>query len=311
MNRRISKKHKAQARRIEQAVQRAIGDAFATMLHDITYRMNSLLDISANSGRLNASQLNLSHHMIDGYVVTNNSPSAGSVAWTDLNVVYKGVTYALTNGNTNLKYLYWTMATTPSTVKTSATKPTLGADDILLFINEGGVAVKAVSSMQSGAILLDGTINSNEIATNAIVAAKIFDGSVTSGKIGSGAVIAGKLATDAVASANIASGAVISGKLGTDAVGSANIASSAVTAVKIADATITGGKIANTTITSNQIADATITGSKIANTTITAAQIADTTITSGKIADSAIIESKIGAGAVATDKLNIATHFIF
>ncbi|MDQ7860628.1 hypothetical protein RCO48_04695 [Peribacillus frigoritolerans] len=183
--------------------------------------------------RIQTSDLNLASHMIDGYTVTDNSPAAGSVSWADINIVYKGVTYTLTNGNTPKKYLWWDFSAAPNTVlQTSDTKPVLTNDDVLVGINEGG---KFTSTMQAGKLtpgsaLMDSSIGSNELANGAVLGSKIANGAVGSGqltdgaitevKLGAGAVTSAKIGSGAVGSTQLGAGAVTSGKIGANAVGS-------------------------------------------------------------------------------------------
>lgn len=350
MKTRIAKKTKKLETLIAINVKQVMETYFASVLHDISYRIGVLVD-TASGNRITSGMLNLAQHLVDGYVMTNNSPIAGSVAFTDLNIVYKGTTYAITNGNTALKYLYWTLATTPNTLKFSATKPTLGVDDILIAINEGGIATMSIGGMIPGGAIIDGTVNSAEIATNAIVAAKILDGAiidtkigtgavtnvklgalavdgaklaagaVTAGKIGAlavasgdiaaGAIIAGKIGALAIASGDIAAGAVIAGKLATDAVASGNIAANAVIAGKINTDAVTSGTIAAGAVIAGKLATDAVASGNIAANAVIAGKLATDAVTTATIAANAVTAVKIGAGQVAADKLNVATHFIF
>lgn len=242
------------------------------MLADVSYRLSVLYD-AQNGGRYGSRDLMLATHQIDGFTVTDNSPSTGYIAWADVNIVYKGVNYAVTNGNTNKKYVFWKLNTTPTTLQTSDTKPTLSDDDVLVFINDAGIHQTAISAgrLTHGAAIIAGTVGSGEIKSGAIDSTKIADGAVAAAKIMDGAVGTGKLAASAVNATNLADGAVTSGKIAGGAVGTTQLAGSAVTANKIASSAVTTDKINNGAITG----------------------------------------VKIGAGAVATDKLNTALHMIF
>ena len=57
-------------------------------------------------------------------VWTNNSPSAGYIAWNAHTIVYGGAAYAISAGNTSSKYVVWTIGATTYTVST--THPTSG-----------------------------------------------------------------------------------------------------------------------------------------------------------------------------------------
>jgi hypothetical protein len=77
---------------------------------------------------------------VSGLVLTDNSPGAGSVAWTASTVVYKGVTYAVSSGNTANPWICWKLAS-PTAFSTSAGFPTLGSDDFIVFENSSGVSL--------------------------------------------------------------------------------------------------------------------------------------------------------------------------
>jgi hypothetical protein len=162
---------------VESAVHRAFTEGFKSVLHDITYRIDSLMNMGLMQAglphRITSEMLNLARPILDGFTISDNSPSAGSIAWADCNIVYKGTKHTITNGTTNLKYVYWTLATTPTTFKTSATKPTLTDDDILISINDGGIHRLTVGEgrMVNGAAVLDGSISSGELGSGAVTTA--------------------------------------------------------------------------------------------------------------------------------------------
>lgn len=269
------------ARELDDAVERVLDSRLKSLLHDVDYRISVLQDllsrasIGPGSGRIVSSDLNLAHHMLDGYTFTNNTPSAGSISWTGCHIVYKGVDYTITDGNTSNKYVWWDYDAVPNTVfQTSNTKPTLTADDVLVAINDGGIARVVITpgKMLPGGALLDGTI--------------------TTGELADGAVNSAKLAALAVLSGNLADGAVTTAKLGNGAVDSTKLANGAVVAGKIA----AGGISA-----SNQFAAGVVDSNALGANAVT----------STKISDGAVTGPKIGAGAVAESKLNIASHLLY
>ena len=327
---------------LRETVRNILKDELQGMLEDVRYRLSLLDDMAGGVPRFGSRHLNLSKHQLDGYVVTDNTPVAGSISWSDVNIVYKGTNYAIVPGNTANKYVWWDFSATDKTLLlTSNTKPVLEEDDVLVFVNDAGIHATVVGKMTHGLSLVDGSVNTGEIANSAISAAKILASTITStqladnaviaAKITAGAVVAGKLATDAVASGNIAAGAVISGKLGTNAVVAANItdgavtslkmptgavgatqlATDAVTGVKIAAGAVVAGKLGTDAVVATNIAANAVTGAKIADNVITGAKLVDASITGVKVQDGAITGVKIGAGSVATDRLNTALHMIF
>lgn len=248
---------------------------FDSVLHDVTYRINQLRELQGLAERrIQTSDLNLATHMLDGYTFTNNSPSAGYVAWSDVNIVYKGVTYTITDGNSNKKYIWWDFSASPNNVlQGSDTKPALTQDDVLVGINDGGTFMNMMTAgkLVPGSALTDGSVGSNELGAGAVTNAKLAALAVTSDNLADGAVSEVKLGANAVTSGKIASGAVTSGTIASGAVGSTQLASGAVTSAKIANGAVG----------------------------------------SSQIASGAVGSTQLGAGAVGETKLNVATHFIF
>lgn len=98
--------------------------------------------------QVHAEDLNIGKHLVDGYNLTANSPVAGSIAWANLHIVYLGVDYTITDGNTALKYAWFVKpgSGTSATLSTSNTLPTLGANDALIFINNSGTPISVLES---------------------------------------------------------------------------------------------------------------------------------------------------------------------
>lgn len=141
---------------------------------------------------VHAEDLNLNFHMIDGYTLTANSPSAGSIAWASLHVVLAGVDYTITDGNTANKYAWFIKpgSGTSATLQTGNSLPTLGPNDALIFINNSGTPISVLESsivyaVGAGAIgnaQLDSatqTLLTNLQATDAAQQAQL-DGAITS-----------------------------------------------------------------------------------------------------------------------------------
>jgi hypothetical protein len=279
----------------------------ASALHDVTYRINVLKEAERGGHRISTSDLNIATHMIDGYVFTNNSPIAGSVAWTDLNIVYKGITYTIANGNSALKYIWWQFSATDKTkLQMSNTKPTLTQDDILIGVNEGGTftLTMAPGKMTPGSALLDGSVGSNELGSKAVTAAKIGDLAVGAGQLAAGAVTAGKIGTGAVNNANLfTSGVVDSTALGSAAVTAGKIATGAVNNSNLFTANVVDTNALKAgAVTSNELGSGAVTAGKLGTGAINNSNLFGTGVVNG---------AALGSGAVGEDKLNLATHFLF
>lgn len=232
---------------IKSVLREELGD----LLDDVAWRIRHLTDLA---DKVSAERMNLNTHMLTGYIVLSDSPVAGSIEWDDLYVVYQGTQYGPFAGDTTDKYVWFDQDHPTDKIQTSNAKPTLTPDDAILFVNNNGTVVEVLKSqLIDGALLIDGTVDSSELADAAVVASKIFDGAITSTKIDDGAVVAGKIASGAVTSTElddgavtepkIGSGAVTTAKIGSGAVGSSQLADGAVETAKIADGAVGGAKI--------------------------------------------------------------------
>ena len=226
---------------LEEMVGRILETKLGHFLDDIERRLRQTREIEAATaamasrrdgvpvGRsIHAEDINDRVHRIDGYTVTANSPSGGSIAWTSVHIMYAGVDYTVADGNTANRYVWFVKPGsytpgTPVTLNTSNTKPTLAAGDTFVFVNNAGTPTSVLDAGGQAGILQPGTVDS----------AAIINGAVGTTQLGSGAVQSGNIANDAVGSAAIATGAVGSGEIANGAVGSTQIASGGVTPSKL------------------------------------------------------------------------------
>jgi hypothetical protein len=137
---------------------------------------------------VDATKLNTKIIVLLNDVWTDNSPSAGFVAWSGAQVVYQGTIYTITNSNTNLKYIYWQQGTLNTTFQSSATFPTLGDNDFMIAINNAGThdiswhdghARQYIDSV----LIADAAILTAKIANLAVTTAKIANLAVTNAQI--------------------------------------------------------------------------------------------------------------------------------
>lgn len=212
------------------------------------------------------------------FTIENNQPSAGCIRWTSLNMQYKGVNYAITNGYTNYIYIYWT-PTSPNSLVVSNTFPTLGIDDCLVFLNKSGISVTVpTSTVIPGDLIIPGSIVANAIAANTITGNNI--------------------AADTITGTNIAASTITASEIAANAIGANAIAAAVITGDKLVADTITAREIASRTITANEITAGTITANEIATNTITAAKIAAGAITADKISATGITADTIKGGTL-------------
>ncbi len=136
---------------------------------------------------------------------TNNSPGAGSVAWTAFKVKYKGTEYTVAAGNTANAYLYWDAAT-PTVLSSTGTKSgTMGVGKFFTGWNNAGTFYptnfqKLITAGHASFTTLSAlglTVYEADIENLVVTTAKIANLNVTNGKIADGAVSADKSARTA------------------------------------------------------------------------------------------------------------------
>ena len=297
---------------IEKAVEKVIGEKFGHVLEDLSFRINQTYELLERAGgegrgRVFAEDLNLpGRAFMTGYVVTNNAPAAGSISWTDLHIVYSGTDYPITNANTNLKYAWWSPTTTPTVLQVSNTKPALGAGDVLIFMNSGGVAKVMLSDTNASlpAVVSDGAVDSTAILANAVGSLQLADGAVGSTQLGANAVTSGKLADGAVSRAGILGGSVVS---------TAALAANAVDGTKIADNAVTrAGQLGANVVDASKVANGAINrSSQLAANVVTTAELANNAVNNAKIAENAVGAGNLQSGAVGASKLDILRHVLY
>ena len=206
------------------------------LVEDVDYRIRVLKGLGY--GLVGSQQLVIFHHLLDGFTVTDNSPQVGYIAWSNLHIVYKGIDYTITDGNTNLKFAWWDYSVSTTTLQCQDTLPDTTDDDLIIFLNKNGIHATVPTTT-----CIDGSL----IITESILAGALSANCVTSEKIYAGAVIAEKIATDAVVASKIYAGAITTDKLDAAAITTAKIADLAVTNAKIND--LSADKITAGTIT--------------------------------------------------------------
>lgn len=164
-------------------------------------------------------------------VITNNSPSAGSISWTAFGIQFDGVSYSVAAGNSAQKYVWWAYNGGTPTIQASNAMPTLTQDDFLLFLNKSGIGVLVDATqvidgslIVSQSILADGIganqITTEKIAANAVTAAEIAANAVTANSIAAGAITAEKLSIGAVGDNMVLNGSFEDGVQGFEIVSS-------------------------------------------------------------------------------------------
>lgn len=206
---------------LDEAITRVLEGKLAHFVADIERRYSQAREIETHTitgevRQVHTEDLNIGRHMIDGYTVTANSPTGGSIAWTSVHVVYNGVDYTAADANTALKYVWFVKpgSGTAVTLSVSNTKPTLTSSDCLVFVNNGGTPVSALEASIPAAIG-DASVDSGAIIAGAVGTTAIASGAVTATQLGSGAVTSAALGAGAVTAPALGAGAVTAVKLNT------------------------------------------------------------------------------------------------
>lgn len=162
-----------------------IGDKIAT---------DAVTSAKIQDGAVIAGKIAIIDHIIDGITWTDNHPSDGFIAWEGAKVIFDGVTYTITNGNTNLKYVWWDKSESTTTFQISDTVPTLTDDDFIVAINASGTHHKIWgSTIIDGGAVRTGTIDTGQLAADAITTEKIAASSITTDEIAASAITSAKM----------------------------------------------------------------------------------------------------------------------
>lgn len=293
---------------LRETIRDILSEEFQAVLDDASWRVHQAWDHS----KIPAEALNLNHHLLTGYTVTNNSPSGGSIAWSDLHVVYNGTDYGPFSGNTANKYVWFDQDHSTNKIQTSNTKPALTTADAILFVNNSGTAIELLKSqLIHGAVLIDGTVNTSELADAAITANKILSGAVGSTQLGTGAVTTAKIVSGAVTATELGTGAVTTAKIASGAVTSTELGTAAVTSGKIAANAVGSAEIANDAVGTSEISTGAVASDELASNAVTSVKIQDDAVTTAKIAAGAVTSTEILNGTIDTAKLNIFNHLLY
>lgn len=144
---------------------------------------------------------------LKGDVWNDNSPSSGRISWNAHSVIYGGVEYAISAGDTNLKYLYWTYPnTTYTATNTNPTASTLGDKGFVIATNINGahdLAWNALANAIIGSAWIEDlavtNAKINDLSADKITAGTIDSDIITLGEVGgSKGIIKSSGATSAV-----------------------------------------------------------------------------------------------------------------
>ena len=168
---------------------------------------------------------------------------------------------------------------------------------------QGGVITLIDDGVIPGAKLVSSSVDTLQLANDAVTEIKIIDGAVTTTKIADASVTAAKLAAGALDTNNIADGAVTTAKLADAAVTNVKLAVDAVATTNIADDSVTSAKIAAGAVDTTALALASVDSSIISNGAVGTTELANDSVTVDKIGAGAVDSTAIAASAVNTTEL--------
>lgn len=141
------------------------------------------------TGTLGASKLAIVDWIPVGLSFSDDSPSAGEIAWNSHSLVYNGTEYSITSGDTSVttdadvKFVWWD-ASSPNSYQVSNSKPTINSDDALVAVNDNGEANQLLqATVIHGGSIRTGTITADEISTLILTTDQLQVGTDQSDKI--------------------------------------------------------------------------------------------------------------------------------
>lgn len=127
--------------------------------------------------------------------ITNNSPSAGYIAWGAFTIQLKGVAYSVAAASSNQRWVWWEYKNGAPIINAGPDVPlTLNDDDLVLFGNKNGIGVRVQSSnFIDGELLVDGSIFAEAIATNQIQTQHMGAGTINGDRISAGTIMSNQV----------------------------------------------------------------------------------------------------------------------
>jgi len=243
------------------------GDVFSKMPKD--WRMAEDLTLidggKVYTGSLYAKSLHIESHIVEGLTLTNNSPSGGYIAWPSFKIVYAGVEYSISSGNTNLKYVWWDKSYSTTVLRSSNTKPTLIAEDTMIALNISGIAyVVSTRTLIHGGAIEAGSVDTGELKSGSVTTVILDADSVTAEKIQAGIINAGHVGAGQIETDHLSALSVVTDKLAANSVTAVKIQANSITADKVQAEAITTEKLIANAVTTEKIVGQAISIDKVA-----------------------------------------------
>lgn len=147
--------------------------------------------------------------------ITNNSPSAGSIAWAAFTIRLNNVSYAVAAGSTAQRWVWWEYKAGVPIINAGAEVPlTLSDDDLVLFANKNGIGARVQSSnFVDGELLVDGSIFADALSTNLINSQHIVTAGLDASVIKFGTMSGDRIAVNTLAGDKILANTIVASKL--------------------------------------------------------------------------------------------------
>lgn len=127
-------------------------------------------------------------------VVSPNTPSEGYIQWESFSIQYLGQTYTIPQGNTNLRWVWWKYNSGGATTLLDAGQDLpedLDDNDLVILGNKNGIPLRIQStSLVDGDLLIDGSVFSKALDSEAVTAEVVKVGSL-SGDLFEGELVLG------------------------------------------------------------------------------------------------------------------------
>lgn len=137
--------------------------------------------------------------------MTNNSPSAGQIAWGAFTIQYAGVSYSVSAGSTGQRWVWWRYNSGTPVIEAGpeigqpfgGSLTPLSDDDLLLFGNKGGISLRVqATQVLDGELIVDGSIFADAIAANQIATSHIVTAGLDAGVVKFGTMSGDRIAAN-------------------------------------------------------------------------------------------------------------------
>ena len=159
--------------------------------------LDAVLPEHLSAAAIKAAQPQWATHALNkDYVVINNSPLNGYIAWQNVKITYKGEEYSVIDGNTNMRYIWWDY-NYPTVMQTTDDFPELTDDDVLVFFNKFGAHLTVPgATVLDGGLIVPGTITADALAAACVLAKHIGAGEIIAVHIKAGEITTEHISAD-------------------------------------------------------------------------------------------------------------------